>query len=98
MHLLLLFSLSAVSSSSWRNGLQQTLSYPLIGAPQTRYNSDVGRAGALMAPARRHDVTPWTHHNRVPLCQATLSIGPYLLLKGTVPTPYLYPRVLAYKP
>ena len=30
---------------------------------------------------RRHDVTPWTKNNRVPLCQATLSIGPYLLLK-----------------
>ena len=32
-------------------------------------------------PAYRHDATPWTRHNRALLCQATLSIGPYLLLK-----------------
>ena len=32
-------------------------------------------------PDHGHDVTPWTHLNRVPLCQATLSIGLYLLLK-----------------
>jgi hypothetical protein len=29
--------------------------------------------------------------NRVPLCQATLSIGLYLLLEGPVPTRVLYP-------
>jgi len=33
-------------------------------------------------------------NNRVPLCQVTLSIGPYLLLKGTVPTLLYYPGVL----
>ena len=32
-------------------------------------------------PGRRHDATPWARHNRALLCQATLSIGPYLLLK-----------------
>src|ERR671916_3210391 len=32
-------------------------------------------------PGHCHDATPWTQLNRVPLCQATLSIGPYLLLK-----------------
>ncbi len=42
---------------------------------------DEKRAGAPKDPGLCHDVTPWTHHNRVPLCQATLSIGPYLLLK-----------------
>ena len=40
------------------------------------------RAGApIRGPDHRHDLTPWAHHNRVLLCQATLSIGPYLLLK-----------------
>ena len=29
-----------------------------------------------------HDVKPWTKSNRVALCQATLSIGLYLLLEG----------------
>jgi hypothetical protein len=29
--------------------------------------------------------------NRVPLCQATLSIGLYLLLEGPIPTEKLYP-------
>jgi hypothetical protein len=39
------------------------------------------KAGApYRGPGRRHDVTPWAHHNRVLLCQATLSIGPYLPL------------------
>src|SRR5215204_781019 len=38
-------------------------------------------AGAPKDLGLCHDVTPWTHHNRVSLCQATLSIGPYLLLK-----------------
>jgi hypothetical protein len=39
------------------------------------------RAGPPKDPGRCHDATPWTQFNRVPLCQATLSIGPYLLLK-----------------
>src|SRR5215211_2741235 len=34
---------------------------------------------------------PWCKSNRVPLCQATLSIGLYLLLEGPVPTRMLYP-------
>src|SRR5215217_2116479 len=34
---------------------------------------------------------PWYSSNRVPLCQATLSIGLYLLLEGPVPTRMLYP-------
>jgi len=34
--------------------------------------------------------TPWTASNRVALCQATLSIGLYLLLEGAVPTFSLY--------
>ena len=38
-----------------------------------------------------HDVTPWSTNNRVTLCQATLSIGLYLLLEGAVPTTLLYP-------
>jgi len=29
-----------------------------------------------------HDFKPWTTNNRVLLCQATLSIGLYLLLEG----------------
>src|SRR5215212_11423173 len=33
---------------------------------------------------------PWCKSNRVPLCQATLSIGLYLLLEGPVPTKILY--------
>src|SRR5215217_4863850 len=33
---------------------------------------------------------PWYSSNRVALCQATLSIGLYLLLEGAVPTPPLY--------
>jgi len=41
-----------------------------------------GRKGPEPRKARPcHDVTPWTKFNRVPLCQATLSIGPYLLPK-----------------
>jgi hypothetical protein len=34
---------------------------------------------------------PWCTSNRVALCQATLSIGLYLLLEGPVPTGVLYP-------
>jgi hypothetical protein len=34
---------------------------------------------------------PWCKSNRVALCQATLSIGLYLLLEGPVPTRILYP-------
>jgi hypothetical protein len=34
---------------------------------------------------------PWCSSNRVPLCQATLSIGLYLLLEGPVPTRIFYP-------
>jgi hypothetical protein len=34
---------------------------------------------------------PWCTSNRVPLCQATLSIGLYLLLEGPVPTRVFYP-------
>src|SRR5215204_5520916 len=33
---------------------------------------------------------PWCSSNRVPLCQATPSIGLYLLLEGPVPTRMLY--------
>ena len=32
-------------------------------------------------PSHYHDATPWTQLTRVPLCQITLSLGPYLLLK-----------------
>jgi hypothetical protein len=34
---------------------------------------------------------PWYSSNRVPLCQATLSIGLYLLLEGPAPTRIFYP-------
>src|SRR3712207_2002292 len=34
--------------------------------------------------------TPWRTSNRVALCQATLSIGLYLLLEGAVPILLLY--------
>ncbi len=50
-------------------------------------------------PGYSHDVTPWTRYNRVLLCQATLSIGPYLLLKVqfqhclfTLHMPTFYPK------
>jgi len=33
---------------------------------------------------------PWYSSNRVPLCQATLSIGLYLLLEGPNPTRIFY--------
>jgi hypothetical protein len=39
------------------------------------------KTGVPKDPGNGHDATPWTEQNRVPLCQATLSIGPYLLLK-----------------
>ena len=49
-------------------------------------------------PGHRHDVTPWTHHNRVPLCQATLSIGPYLLLKVQFQHHFFTQRYPSLKP
>ncbi len=39
-----------------------------------------------------HDATPRPQTNRVALCQATLSIGLYLLLEGPVPTHLFIPR------
>src|SRR5215213_3433299 len=53
------------------------------------------KAGAPEDPAHRHDATPWTQHNRVALCQATLSIGPYLLLKVQFQRRLFYPDVPA---
>jgi hypothetical protein len=47
--------------------------------------------GGLMLASLGHDITPRQFSNRVLLCQASLSIGLYLLLKGTVPTTALYP-------
>ena len=47
--------------------------------------------GDLMLASLSHDITPRQFSNRVLLCQASLSIGLYLLLKGTVPTIALYP-------
>jgi hypothetical protein len=41
-----------------------------------------------------HDVTPWSSKKQSALCQATLSIGPYLLLEGPAPTRRSYPRAL----
>jgi hypothetical protein len=52
----------------------------------------------MVSASPRHDVTPWTKINRALLCQATLSIGPYLLREGSVPTMFLYPRPLEDKP
>ncbi len=49
-------------------------------------------------PGLCHDVTPWTHHNRVPLCQATLSIGPYLLLKVQFQRYFCFPNSSDFKP
>jgi hypothetical protein len=49
-------------------------------------------------PSPRHDVTPWSASNREPLCQASLSIGLYLLLEGPVPTKELYPPDARPKP
>jgi hypothetical protein len=56
------------------------------------------KAGVPGDPGHRHDVTPWTHCNRVPLCQATLSIGPYLLLKVQFQRRLFYPDVPALNP
>jgi hypothetical protein len=56
------------------------------------------KAGVPGDPGHRHDVTPWTHCNRVPLCQATLSIGPYLLLKVQFQRCLFYPDVPALNP
>jgi hypothetical protein len=48
------------------------------------------KAGALRVgdPGHCRDVTPRTHLNRMPLCQGTLSIGPYLLLKVQFQHPF----------
>ena len=43
-------------------------------------------------PGLCHDATPWTHQNKVPLCQATLSIGPYLLLSRYSSNTVLFPE------
>src|SRR5918995_5964980 len=53
------------------------------------------KAGATEDSGHRHDATPWTQHNRVALCQATLSIGPYLLLKVQFQRRLFYPDVPA---
>ena len=44
-----------------------------------------------LSPARATTSAPWSIINRVALCQATLSIGLYLLLEGLVPTVKMYP-------
>jgi hypothetical protein len=54
-----------------------------------RLNAQGQRAEWLRWPTTTRK--PWYSSNRVPLCQATLSIGPYLLLEGPNPTKTLYP-------
>ena len=54
--------------------------------------------GAYKDSGHGHDVTPWTQHNRVALCQATLSIGPYLLLKVQFQHFLFYPHVPGFNP
>jgi hypothetical protein len=49
-------------------------------------------------PGHCHDVKPWTHLNRVLLCQATLSIGPYLLLKVQFQHHFCSPNLLSLNP
>src|SRR5215211_4763046 len=50
--------------------------------------SRVRVASLALEPTTRK---PWCKSNRVPLCQATLSIGLYLLLEGPNPTRVFYP-------
>ncbi len=56
------------------------------------------KAGAPNGSSLCHDATPWTHYNRVPLCQATLSIGPYLLLKVQFQRFASFPDMSDFKP
>jgi hypothetical protein len=66
--------------------------------PLGRLPTRTGRAGApIRGPGLCHDVTPWAHHNRVLLCQATLSIGPYLLLKVQFQHRLFTPHMPAFK-
>jgi hypothetical protein len=56
------------------------------------------KAGAPKGSGLCHDATPWTQLNRVPLCQATLSIGPYLLLKVQFQRYFSFPNSPDSKP
>ena len=69
-----------------------------LAASEILGNSEASMKRAkVFGPGPCHNITPWTHYNRVLLCQATLSIGPYLLLSRYSPNTFLFPEHLRLK-
>jgi hypothetical protein len=83
----------------------QSLPIPQTQVPSARSSSLCSERTQKASEATRtrlrwpdHDWEAVVFNNRVPLCQATLSIGLYLLLEGPVPTRVFYPGRCGIKP